>query len=386
MLTDKKIKNLKPTEKRIRRSDGDGLYIIVEPSGRKYFVYEYKEDNKTKRKCLGDFSLELNLKNARIAVEEYKQSLLLLKNNVNYDFEFLVSNFLKYQKNILRESSLYVKSMFIKKFIIPRFKNKKIYEISRQDILDFLRDLDGLNKKTVVKNAYDYLNQIFNFCYYECSINPCSQINIKFIAKKYKVQHHPVIKSNQEILKLIQDIESDKENNIIIYYAVRFIMLTALRSSNVCCLEWSEVNLEDDFIFINAHKMKNNRDFKLPLSKQAKQVLIDIKKLQGYNDSKYVFYRLKPQIHLHTQDLTRFMQRLGYTSIMRIHSFRTLFSTICNEYRREHNIYYDVIEKCLAHYLGGVRAVYNRADNFDEMRFLMQWYADFLENLKNYEK
>ncbi|UNU73970.1 Arm DNA-binding domain-containing protein [Moraxella nasovis] len=41
MLTDNKIKGLKPTEKRYSLSAGEGLSIEVMPSGRKSWVLEY---------------------------------------------------------------------------------------------------------------------------------------------------------------------------------------------------------------------------------------------------------------------------------------------------------------------------------------------------------
>ncbi|ULO03725.1 site-specific integrase [Campylobacter sp. RM12651] len=383
MLYDKKIKLLKPGAKRIRKCDGDGLYIIIEPSGRKYFVYEYKYENKIKRKTLGDFLIDLNVKEAREVANNFKKTILENEKQY-YSFDFLVDKYLKYQSKILKPLTFHLKENFTKKYILQYFKNKYIHEINRQDILNFLKSIESLNTKTYVKKAYNILNQIFNFCYMECEINPCSSIKISFIAKKYKVEHHPVISKDSDIAKLIQDINNAKENNIILHYAIKFMLLTALRSNNVCKLEWREIDLDDNTIEIKAFKMKNNRDFKLPLSKQAKNILLEIKQLKNYNSDKFVFYRIKSTTPIYTQDVSRFLQRLGYTNIMRPHSFRTLFSTICNENRREHKIFYDVIEKCLAHYKHDIRAVYNRADNFEDMRFLTQWYADYLDKIENF--
>lgn len=66
---------------------------------------------------------------------------------------------------------------------------------------------------------------------------------------------------------------------------------------------------------------------------------------------------------------------------MVVHSFRGIFSTICNE---RLNANYDVIEKCLAHKdWDQVRAAYNRASYVEQRRELMQGYADYLDSLRD---
>ena len=39
-LTNTQIKNLKPKNKKYKISDGKRLYIVVEPNGRKWWMYE----------------------------------------------------------------------------------------------------------------------------------------------------------------------------------------------------------------------------------------------------------------------------------------------------------------------------------------------------------
>jgi hypothetical protein len=42
MLSDKAIKALQPKEKPYRVADGDSLYVLVQPTGAKHWVYRYR--------------------------------------------------------------------------------------------------------------------------------------------------------------------------------------------------------------------------------------------------------------------------------------------------------------------------------------------------------
>jgi integrase len=61
------------------------------------------------------------------------------------------------------------------------------------------------------------------------------------------------------------------------------------------------------------------------------------------------------------------------------HGFRSSFTTLATEAGQEGAI----IELCLAHADSNkVRAAYNRAARMDARRALMQWYSDYIEELK----
>ena len=71
---------------------------------------------------------------------------------------------------------------------------------------------------------------------------------------------------------------------------------------------------------------------------------------------------------------------MGYRSRATIHGFRSLASSILNESGKWNP---DAIERQLAHSeKDQVRAAYNRARYLEERKRMMQWYADYLEQLK----
>ncbi|MBV4397616.1 Arm DNA-binding domain-containing protein [Advenella alkanexedens] len=52
-LTDTKIKNAKPEEKPYKMGDAGGLYLLVNPSGSKYWRFDYRFLGKRKTLAVG---------------------------------------------------------------------------------------------------------------------------------------------------------------------------------------------------------------------------------------------------------------------------------------------------------------------------------------------
>jgi len=82
------------------------------------------------------------------------------------------------------------------------------------------------------------------------------------------------------------------------------------------------------------------------------------------------------------------LRRMGYSKEEFVpHSFRAMFSTIAHEKANDkdgHSYTGEVIEACLAHKeQNQVKAAYNRSTYKEAMRGLVEWYADYLDGVKN---
>ena len=142
--------------------------------------------------------------------------------------------------------------------------------------------------------------------------------------------------------------------------------------------------------------MKMRVEHVVPLSDQAIKLLEGIKSitfmpelLEGNDDTanenkkkkNYVFKSsissLKP---ISENTLNTAIKRLDFGSKMVAHGFRSMFSTIANE---EGKFNRDIIEKALAHKLGDKdEQAYNRAKYIEPRRNLMQWWADWLDEVR----
>lgn len=119
------------------------------------------------------------------------------------------------------------------------------------------------------------------------------------------------------------------------------------------------------------------REHHVPLSKQAVEVLTEMKELFG--DKPYVFpSMMSGKKTLSENSMNSALRRMGVTEAQHTaHGFRSSASSILNE-SGEFSV--DAIEAQLAHLdTRAVRRIYNRATYWEERAKMMQWWADLLE-------
>lgn len=66
------------------------------------------------------------------------------------------------------------------------------------------------------------------------------------------------------------------------------------------------------------------------------------------------------------------------------HGARSMFSTLAYEHFQEHKMISEVIERQLDHReRNKIKDAYNHAEYMNERRILMQWWSDYLDQLKS---
>ena len=275
-LTDKEIKASKAKEKEYKLSDGQSLYLVVKTNGTKFFRYDFTFEKKRKSMSFGIYP-DISLAEARILKDKAKE---LLKQNINPIVEKNSSNNTDdintfkntAEKWLLRMKNDWVDNTFIKVVNVlenhayPYVGNKAIKDITRTDILNII---DRMNKKGLFGSAeklISNINRIYKFAvtYNYVEHNIVADIDKKNIIISTRHNHYPAITNEDEIKELINDIQSFEDlfkADITTIVALKLAPLVALRPSNLCSLEWSEINFEKEYLDIAANKMKTKKDF-----------------------------------------------------------------------------------------------------------------------------
>lgn len=400
-LTTTEVKNYKPESKMYKKPDGKGLWLIIKPNGTKSWRYDFKYGNKNLSMSFGIYP-EIGLKEAREKREESRQ---LLANNINpisakrikkasesLTLQNVVDEWIDLRKKSSSEATITQNTRILKN-ITNYLGSVAIKDIKRVDIIT---TLEKMQNKGIIESAHRLLsiiNRIYMYAvtkeYIEHNIIADIDKNAVLVPNK-KDNHLPAITEIEEIKQLLVDINSIGEkyrNDISTIFIFKLIPYVFVRNENIRLMCWNDLDLEKGFWAIPKEKMKMKVDFLCPLPKQAIKL---IKEIEPYsrNRSKYVFP--SPQKNdrgVSGATLSNNLNKLGYQDKHTFHGFRSMFSTIAHELYKEHGFHSDIIEASLAHKeKNRVKAAYNRESKFkyfEEKKELIQWWADWLDNLKH---
>ena len=189
------------------------------------------------------------------------------------------------------------------------------------------------------------------------------------------VKHHAYLKAADlpEFLKQLEAYDGGLQTKL----ALRFLLLTFVRTTELRAAEWTEVDFDKAEWRIPAKRMKMKEEHIVPLSRQAVAVLRELQKHTG--NRQHLFpNQHKPITFMSENTMLYALYRMGYHSRTTGHGFRSTASTILNE----NGFMPDVIERQLAHgERNKVRAAYNHAQYLPERRKMMQWWADYLDKV-----
>lgn len=152
--------------------------------------------------------------------------------------------------------------------------------------------------------------------------------------------------------------------------AVEFAVLTAARSGEVRGAKWSEIDRETATWTVPATRMKAGREHRVPLSRQALDVLD--RAVEHSTRSGYVFPARKGG-EIASWQLSKLVSglELGGT----LHGFRSSFRV----WAADQSVQREIAELCLAHRIGSqAEQAYARGDVLAVRREVMQQWAAYL--------
>jgi integrase len=388
-LTDRAIKNAKAGTKIAKLSDGNGLVLVVYPNGSKYWVFRYRHLGKEKTLSLGIYP-EVTLAEARLKLmdarklksqgqdpsEARKQAKRQAVVSAENSFEAVAREWVAAKRSgwSPRYAEFIVQRMETDLF--PKLGSRPIKEITAPEVLSVVRLIEERGALDLANRALQYCGQVFMFgiATGRAERNPAS--DLKGALKTHVKRNYSHLKAIDlpEFLGKLEAYTGERQTML----AVKLLMLTFVRTGELRGAEWAEIDLENAEWRIPADRMKMRRDHIVPLSTQAVAVLKELQYMNG--KWKYVFPNpFKPIKHMSENAVLYALYRMGYHNRATGHGFRHTASTVLNESGLFHG---DVIERQLAHVQGNkVRGVYNHAEYLPERRKMMQWWADYLDQV-----
>lgn len=257
--------------------------------------------------------------------------------------------------------------------VYPKIGDKRLNKITHQDIVDIVIDYRK-NAPRSVKKIVQLLRRIFVYATDICNFNCANPVKsgIKLLFPSTESHEFSVLDMPQipVFFKQIDSLKVKKKQSIIGFWLLAY---TGLRRSEVMQADWGEINLQTKTWVIPRHRMKTRQsDHIVPLSNQVVELLLQLQKQTGRTSGS--LFDIDPSTPLYL------CTAAGYRKRMTLHGLRKVFST----HAHESGLWtIDAIELQLAHRVGGIRGVYNKAQHLQERTRLMQWYADEIDKWRN---
>ena len=379
MLNDAKVKNAKAKDKTYMLRDDNGLYLKVDTAGRKYWVLRFWEGGKERQLSLGVYP-EVSLDEARKKRDKLHEArakgelISTLGSKTPEIFQDVINEWLKIRMK--NKSPNYLESIHLRlrKYILPAIGGLKLSEIKSPVVLNLCRKIENKGFIEASHKVREIIGQVFRFSIASgyCDYDPTAALTGALTPRHKK--HYATLLEPSEIAVLMKSIKNYPFD--LMRYAMLFSIYTAARPGEIRHAEWGEI--KGDIWDIPAEKMKMKRRHIIPLSRQVIELVTKCHELTG--NSRYLFPTPRDINRPMSENGVRVALRsLGFTKEqITPHGFRAMFSTIANE----HEFNRDVIERQLAHVPDNqIRGAYNHAEYMPQRVKLMQWWADWLDNL-----
>lgn len=397
MLSDSKIRKLKPTDKCTpsrpdKYSDQQGLQLLVRSSGTRTWVSAYRFDGKQQKTTLGTYP-QMGLAEARATNGDIKALVANGINPKNKKRQDKLANeqakmFNEYALEWLEERERNVKPRTYQqdynrmhKDVLPSFKGIALKDVTFEDCKSMADNIEsraekGTPPREVTRRTIDLAGNILKRAKRERLIEVNHTEGLKELYPKAKTKHMKHVELS-ELPKLLQDIEGyhgHKQTRL----GMKFLAYSFCRTIELRMMKWEHIDFPNRLWRVDIDNLKIARKHVVPLSDQMLAILEEMRPITGQYE--YVFYHTGMHQPYSEEFINNALDILGYAGRQTGHGFRHIASTNLNEL----GYMGDAIEKQMAHdKKSSIRAVYNHAQHLEERRKIMQVWADFLDLLRD---
>lgn len=392
MLTDSKIKSLKPKDKLYKVPDRDGLYVAVSTTGTVMFRYDYRINGRRETLSIGKYGGDgLTLSEAR---EKLNEARKLVSEGISpagekRKFKNSIQNAERFEDFAIRyiaetdfaESTRDLRKATYQREIEPYFAKKLMTEISTEEIRNHCQIIKERGAPSTAIFVRDLFNAVYKYAILKGHNfeNPAERISNSSIAT-FRPRERSL--TPKEIHLFFTELDKT-ERYFTLRKGILFILYTMVRKSEFVNATWNEFDFKRNIWTIPSERMKARRAHNVYLSTQAVEILTAFKLY--CENSEFIIpsrtSRLKPvalsSLNRVINETVTLMNNKGIEiDPFTVHDLRRTASTLLNE--KGFNT--DWIEKSLAHEQQGVRAVYNKAEYAEQRKDMMQKWADTVDS------
>ena len=290
MLTDTKLRNLKPQDKLYKVIDRDGLYVAVTKAGSISFRYNYSINGRQETITFGRYgSGGITLAEARERLGEAKKMVAAGKSPAKEKarakartkgaetFDAWAEKWLRgYQ---MADSTRDMRRSVYERELKLKFGNQKLVEINHEDLRALTDAIVERGAPATAVHSREIVLQVFRWAIERGQKveNPADLVRSASIAK-FEPRDRAL--TPDEIALMYQYMDRIGTATSV-RAAAKLLLLTMVRKSELTNATWSEINFSEALWTIPKERMKRRNPHLVFLSRQALDFFIALKTLAG---------------------------------------------------------------------------------------------------------
>jgi integrase len=392
MLTKSMIDKVAPAKGTVKVSDGGGLQLWIKPNGTKLWCMAYRFDGKQRKLSFGEYPA-VGIIEARARRDAAKHAIgegidpaetrraekKARKAQAAVTFDVVANEYLAKLTRDGRMDNTVDKNRWLLDFARKEIGARPISEIKAAEVLPVLKKLEDRGRRESARRLRSTIGSVFRYAVATARAENDPTVALRGALSPPKTEHRAAVYDLKKLGGLLRAIDGF-DGQPTTRAGLQLLALLAPRPGELRMAEWSEFDLDGAVWSVPAGRMKMRRPHAVPLPTQAIAIFKDFRKFTGTGRLAFPSVRSTAR-SISDGTFNAALRRLGYKKDeVTAHGFRATFSTLANESGKWHP---DAIERQLAHVdSDDVRRAYARGAYWDERVKMMQWWADYLDQLR----
>jgi integrase len=388
-LSDAKLRSAKSAAKPYKLYDGGGLFLLVHPNGSRYWRLKYRANGKEKLFAVGVYP-EIGLADARERtldarrliregsdpVVERRRERAGKTASFALTFQAIAEEWITSRIESWSPTYVHAVRSALAANLYPQIGGLPIRAITVPILREALLLMEKRGALVALRKVRMWASLVFRYAIAtgRAENDPAAPLRGTF--KTQRSRNFSALTKEEEFGALVARVQA-YDGSVVTRCALLLAAYTFVRTGELRGAEWSEFDLVAAEWRIPAERMKMREPHFVPLSRQAIELLSELRALTGR--SRWLFPNERsPRKPMSENTMLYALYRLGYHGRATVHGFRSSASTLLNELGFDP----DVIERQLAHKeRNKVRAAYHRAEYLAERCRMMQRWADYIVQL-----
>ena len=293
-LTDTRIRQAKPGPKPYKLADGGGLFLLVHSNGSKYWRLKYRLDGKEKLFAVGVYP-EINLAEARLktlearrvireggdpVVERRRQRAQAASSADT--FQTIAEEWMASREGEWSPTYLHAVRSALAANIYPQLGGYPVRSITVPIMREALLLMERRGALAALRKVRMWTSQVFRYAIAtgRADVDPAAPLRGTF--KAYKGRNFAALTKPEQFGELIAKIKA-YDGSPVTRCALMLMAYTFVRTCELRGAEWSEFEIKGAVWRVPAERMKMGEEHIVPLSRQALEVLAELKPLTGHS-------------------------------------------------------------------------------------------------------